>query len=127
MNKKIDFICAIGSCTNKMAAKAADTILGVVCGFIGGGLTVGALLTSRSNALIVESGRLAAAYRDKLDEAQLDAEQYKQLYRGTASCLEYLEAENKKLKETTQVSWNDILLVGGTVSVASSVVSAMMR
>lgn len=121
-------MCAVFNYANKMATlKAADTFVGLMFGFIGGGLLSGAYLTNKSNGIILESGKLAQVYAKKLDDAERTAEHYKYLYSGISICVDHLEAENKKLKESPQILWNDVLLVGSVSVVATTVISAMMR
>jgi hypothetical protein len=111
---------------NIMAAlKTADMAIGLASGFIGGGLLTGAFMASRSNTLVAESARLATVQMQKIDDAEADAEIYKQLYRKTENYLQHLEAENKKLKSSG--CGLDVLFVSSVLSVASYTLAGMMK
>ncbi len=115
--------------TEMASLKTADMFIGLASGFVGGGLLTGAFMASRSNTLIAESARLASLQMQKIDEAEADAEIYKQLYRRTEHCIQHLEAENKKLKSVGAPSAvaSDVLLITGVLGVASYTLASMMK
>ena len=108
--------------------KAADAFVGGMFGFIGGGLLSGAYMAHNSNKVNLEAANFARTQVQQLDDARRTAEHYKYLYKGAQVCLDHLESENKKLKQTTiDTSWKDIAGAICTTGFGLTVLSAMMK
>ena len=109
--------------------KAADTFVGVMFGFIGGGLLSGAYMAHNSNKVNLEAANFTRVQVQQLDDARRTAEHYKYLYKGAQVCLDHLESENKKLKETTTENefWKDVAISVGVSTIGYTIVSGMLK